>query len=135
MSDDVYAVDVPVRYQDVDALGHVNNAIYATYLEEARVQYLPDVLGDTGATEAVLANLEIDYRRPVTIEDDFVTVEVAVVDVGTKSVTFEYDVYAGGELAAEASTVQVTYDAETNSSTEIPEAWRQRLREFENLED
>lgn len=134
MSDDVYAVDVPVRYQDVDALGHVNNAIYATYLEEARVQYLPDVLGDTGAIEAVLANLEIDYRRPVTLEDGVVTVEVSVVDVGAKSVTFEYEVYASGELAAEASTVQVTYDAETRSSVEIPEEWRQRLREFEGLE-
>jgi acyl-CoA thioester hydrolase len=134
MSDDVYAVDVPVRYQDVDALGHVNNAIYATYLEEARVQYLPDVLGDTGAIEAVLANLEIDYRRPVTLEDGVVTVAVSVVDVGTKSVTFEYEVYASGDLAAEASTVQVAYDADTGSSVEIPEAWRQRLREFEGLE-
>lgn len=133
MTDDVYAVDVAVRYQDVDALGHVNNAIYATYLEEARVQYLPDVLGDTGATEAVLANLEIDYYRPVTLEDEFVTVEIAVVDVGTKSVTFEYEVYAGGELAAEASTVQVAYDGEAKESVEIPEEWRQTLREFEGL--
>ncbi|WP_323676762.1 thioesterase family protein [Halorubellus sp. PRR65] len=134
MTDDVYAVDVPVRYQDVDALGHVNNAIYATYLEEARVQYLPDVLGDTGAIEAVLANLEIDYRRPVTLEDGFVTVEIEVVDVGTKSMTFEYDVYASGELAADASTVQVAYDGETTESVEIPEAWRQTLREFEGLD-
>jgi acyl-CoA thioester hydrolase len=134
MTDDVYAVDVAVRYQDVDALGHVNNAIYATYLEEARVQYLPDVLGDTGAIEAVLANLEIDYRRPVTLEDGFVTVEIAVVDVGTKSVTFEYEVYASGDLAAEASTVQVAYDGETKESVEIPEEWRETLREFEGLE-
>ncbi|MFC6955170.1 thioesterase family protein [Halorubellus litoreus] len=133
MTDDVYAVDVAVRYQDVDALGHVNNAIYATYLEEARVQYLPDVLGDTGAIEAVLANLEIDYRRPVTLEDGFVTVEIEVVDVGTKSVTFEYEVYASGDLAAEASTVQVAYDGETQESVEIPEEWRQTLREFEGL--
>ncbi|WP_227130709.1 acyl-CoA thioesterase [Halorubellus salinus] len=133
MTDDVYAVDVAVRYQDVDALGHVNNAIYATYLEEARVQYLPDVLGDTGAIEAVLANLEIDYYRPVTLEDGFVTVEIEVVDVGTKSVTFEYEVYASGELAAEASTVQVAYDGEAKESVEIPEEWRQTLREFEGL--
>lgn len=133
MPDDVYAVDVPVRYQDVDALGHVNNAIYATYLEEARVQYLPDVLGDTGAIEAVLANLEIDYRRPVTLEDEFVTVEIEAVDVGTKSVTFEYEVYASGDLAAEASTVQVAYDGAAAESVELPEAWRERLREFEGL--
>lgn len=134
MDEDSYSVEVDVRYQDVDALGHVNNAIYATYLEEARVEYLPDVLGDTGAIEAVLANLEVDYRRPVTIEDDVVEVRIEAVDVGTKSITFAYEVYARGELAAEASTVQVAYDEETRESVPLPEAWRQRVREFEGLD-
>jgi len=134
MDEDSYSVTVDVRYQDVDALGHVNNAIYATYLEEARVEYLPDVLGDTGAIEAVLANVTIDYRRPVTIEDDAVEVRIEAVDVGTSSITFEYEVYASGELAAEASTVQVAYDEEARESVPLPEAWRERVREFEGLD-
>lgn len=134
MDEDSYSVTVDVRYQDVDALGHVNNAIYATYLEEARVEYLPDVLGDTGAIEAVLANVTIDYRRPVTIEDDAVEVRIEAVDVGTSSITFEYEVYASGGLAAEASTVQVAYDEEARESVPLPEAWRERVREFEGLD-
>jgi acyl-CoA thioester hydrolase len=134
VTDDVYAVDVDVRYQDVDVLGHVNNAVYATYLEEARLVYFPDVLGDTGSIETVLANLEIDYRRPVTMDDDLVTVEVETTDVGTKSLTLAYEVYAGGELAAEATSVLVAYDAKTKESVAIPEAWAERIREFEGLD-
>jgi len=133
MDEDSYSVEVDVRYQDVDALGHVNNAIYATYFEEARIEYLPDVLGDTGAIEAVLANLNVDYRRPVTIEDDTVEVRIEAVDVGTSSITFEYEVYASGELAAEASTVQVAYDEDARESVPLPEEWRQRVRDFEGL--
>jgi acyl-CoA thioester hydrolase len=133
MDDDAFAVTVDVRYQDVDALGHVNNAIYATYLEEARVEYLPDVLGDTGSLEAVLANLEIDYRRPVTQADDPLTVRIEATDVGTKSVTFAYEVVASGKIAAEATTVQVAYDGEARESVALPEAWRERIREFEGL--
>jgi len=134
MDEESYAVEVDVRYQDVDALGHVNNAIYATYMEEARVEYLPDVLGDTGAIEAVLANIEIDYVRPVTMEDDAVTVRIEAVDVGTKSITFEYEVYASGALAATGSSVQVAYDAHSKESVELPEEYRERLREIEDLE-
>lgn len=134
MDEDSYSVAVDVRYQDVDALGHVNNAVYATYLEQARIEYLPDVLGDTGAIDAVLANLTVDYRRPVTIGDDAVEVRIEAVDVGESSITFAYEVYADGELAAEASTVQVAYDEAARESVPLPEEWRQRVREFEGLD-
>jgi acyl-CoA thioester hydrolase len=133
MDDESYAVEVDVRYQDVDALGHVNNAIYATYLEEARVKYMQDVLGDVDI-EAVIANLEIDFLRPVTMDDDHVTVRTAVADLGTKSVTFEYEVYAGDELAATASTVQVAYDRASKEAVELPDRYHERVREFEGLD-
>ncbi|NHN40197.1 acyl-CoA thioesterase [Halorubellus sp. JP-L1] len=133
MDDKSYAVEVDVRYQDVDALGHVNNAIYATYLEEARVEYLQDVLGDV-EIEAVIANLEIDFLRPVTMDDDHVTVHIAVADLGTKSITFEYEVYATDELAATASTVQVAYDRESREAVELPDRYHERVREFEGLD-
>lgn len=134
MDDDTYTVTVDVRYQDVDALGHVNNAIYATYLEEARVEYLPAVLGDTGGIEAVLANLEIDYHRPVTMTDEEVEVRIEATAVGTKSITFGYEIYASGDLAAEASTVQVAYDQDSFESVALPEAWRTRISEFDGLD-
>ncbi|WP_435358231.1 acyl-CoA thioesterase [Haloarchaeobius sp. DFWS5] len=130
--DEPFTVDIDVRYNDVDLLGHVNNAVYVSYLEEARVEYLPEVLGDTDALDGVIANLEIDYHRPITLEDD-VHVEIAITEVGTKSVLFEYEVVASGDVAATASTVQVAYDVETEESREIPESWRERVRSFENL--
>jgi len=132
MDDDPYTVAVDVRYQDVDALGHVNNAIYATYIEEARVEYMQDVLGDV-EIEAVVANLEIEFLRPVTMDDDHVTVHIAVVELGTKSLTFEYEVYAGGELAATASTVQVAYDESSREAVALPDRYHERVREYEGL--
>ncbi|WP_435363812.1 acyl-CoA thioesterase [Haloarchaeobius sp. DYHT-AS-18] len=132
MREDPFIVDIDIRYNDVDLLGHVNNAVYVSYLEEARVEYLPEVLGDTDALDGVIANLEIDYHRPITLEDD-VSVAIAITEVGNSTLHFEYEVRASGEVAATATTVQVAYDAEAGESRELPEAWKQRVREFEGL--
>lgn len=65
---------IPVRFRDVDAAGHVNNAVYATYLEQARVEYTEEVIGTKGVDfEKVIANLELDYERStvmVTVDPD-----------------------------------------------------------------
>lgn len=126
-----YEIDVPVRFQDLDAVGHVNNAVYATYLEEARIGYLKEVFDvDTQELGAVIANLEIDYRRPVR-DDSHVTVAVRAREPGTSSVPMEYEIRAGDDVVATAETVMVAIDYESGESRPIPDPWREQLQEFE----
>lgn len=119
---------VPVRFSDLDTAGVVNNAVYATYLEEARVAFLRDRLGEPSFEETpfFVASLEIDYHRPIRVLDP-VDVTVAVTDVGESSFTFAYEVRADDAVVAEAETVQVAVDAETGASKPIPDEWRERL--------
>jgi len=126
-----YEVEMPVRFRDIDAIGHVNNAVYATYLEQARIEYIEDVLG-TVVTDAdvVIANLELDYERPIEIGAD-VTVALAVPEVGTSSIPMEYEVRADGSVAATGSTVMVAVDPDAGTTRPLPEEWRHRIAEHE----
>lgn len=128
MTEYTYAVDLDVRLRDIDFMGHVNNAVYATYLEQARAAFFEDVIGESlVAADTVLANLEIDYLRPIDA-DESVTVALGVPETGTSSLPMEYEVRADGERAATARTVQVIVDRETGRSREIPSGWRDRIR-------
>ena len=76
-----YTVDIDVRFRDIDALGHVNNAVYATYIEQARTRYFRDVLDvDISQSSNVLASLSIDFRRPIELTDDDVTELAEIAD-------------------------------------------------------
>jgi acyl-CoA thioester hydrolase len=122
-----FVVRLDVRFRDLDPMGHVNNAVYATYLEEARKAYYDAVIGvplDDAPT--VLASLDIEYRSPIGL-DDAVRVEMRIRDPGGSSLPMTYELYAGETLAATAETVQVVIDPETERSDAIPSAWRQRI--------
>lgn len=127
-----FDVELPVRYRDLDTLGHVNNAVYGTYLEQARVRYFDRVLDvPFEGREMVLAHLDVDFRRPVRMDDGPVRVACGVTELGETSIKMAYRVDAG-EAAAPAATaesVQVAWDGE--SSRSVPASWRERFREFE----
>jgi len=128
-----YAVDIDVRYRDLDPVGHVNNAVYATYLEHTRTNYYADVLGlATEELSFVLAHVEIDYESSITAEDD-VKVWVRVLRIGEKSMTTEFVVEASGETAATAESVQVVVDEEGTPSP-VPDDWRRKIVEYEGEE-
>lgn len=128
MTDLPYETTVAVRYSDHDTLGHVNNAVYATYLEEGRITYFEDVLDEALTDRSmVIANLEMDFRAPVTGRS--VTVGLDVVDVGERSFTIDYVVESDGDVAAEATTVQVAVDRETAESIRVPDEWREAFGE------
>lgn len=127
MSEFDYETEIPVRFQDLDVAGHVNNAVYVTYLEQARVDYMREV-ADVDATEVgvVVAHLEVDYRRPVRNERH-VTVALRTLEPGTSSIPMEYEIRAGSEVVATAKTVMVTVDDETGEPQPMPESWRERI--------
>ena len=121
-----------VRYRDADAFGHVNNAVYLTYLEQARNAYLRE-LGLVRSLEdiaMILARVEIDYRAQVDV-DDVVEVGVRPARLGTKSFELEYELRVGERLVAEARTVLVGFDYARDESVPLPERWRAALAPVE----
>jgi acyl-CoA thioester hydrolase len=109
-----------VRFRDCDALGHVNNAVYSTYLEEARL----DVLG--GLREFILARVEIDFRAELRAGEE-IEVGTRVGRLGTKSFELEHEIRAGDRVVAEAKSVLVAYSYERGESVELSESLRERL--------
>ena len=128
MSGFEYETELQVRFRDLDAMGHVNNAVYATYLEQARVDYYADVLGvGLDDIDTVLVNLEIDYRHEVTLDDGTVTVEMGVRSIGESSVVVGYELRAGDRVAATAETTQVYVDPEAGTARPLPEDWVEKM--------
>lgn len=117
-----------LRYGDTDRQGHVNNAVFATFMETGRVEliYNPqDPLLDEGFS-FVLAKLDIDYIAEVFWPG---TVEIGtrVVRVGRSSVTMQQAVFQGGKLCASAETVVVHFDQTTRKSHAFSQVQRARL--------
>ncbi|MDB2240663.1 thioesterase [Halorubrum ezzemoulense] len=126
-----YTADIDVRFRDIDAMGHVNNAVYATYIEQARTRFFRDVLDlDISGASTVLASLSIDFRRPVELDDDAVAVSVEIADLGRSSATMTHDIRIGDAVAAEAEATLVAVDPETGEPTPIPEAHREAMASY-----
>jgi acyl-CoA thioester hydrolase len=124
-----YEHDVEVRFRDCDAFGHVNNAVYLTYLEEARFGFWKRLSGATGIPRRIiLARAECDYRMPVTLGDRLI-IRVAVAAVGSSSFTLAYEVLLARtrQVVATAKTVQVMYDYAAARSIPIPDDIRVKL--------
>ncbi len=129
-----FIAEVPVRFRDLDPLNHVNNAVYANYLEEVRSDYAEEVLGlDPWEFPFVLANLEIDYGQPITIDDEL-SITLTVTKLGTTSCTMAYEFLVDDSIVATAETTLVHVDPETKQPAPIPEEFSERIREYEDLE-
>ena len=122
----VFELPVKVRWRDVDALGHVNHAVFLTYLEEGRDAFFIQTLG--GDPSYVVVRLEVDLRAEVRYEDQRVIVRIVADLLATTSLTTrETVVTPGGEVAAEALVVTVNWDAENRKPIPFTEAERARL--------
>ena len=108
----IHEKEIEIRWRDLDAFGHVNHVVFLTYLEEVRDEWLGRVLDDaTLVWGYVIARVEIDYRRELTLEDDAVVARCSLERLGTKSVvTSESIATRAGETAAEAKAVLVARD-------------------------
>lgn len=123
---------IQIRWRDLDALGHVNNAVFVSYFEHARLTYIRELLGPDAPIDRqtmlpvdfqfILAEVTCQYRSPVTLEDQPV-VEIWVSQVGRKSFVFQYRMMdeRTGRLLAEGRSTQVWYDYRTGTSQVMPE--------------
>jgi acyl-CoA thioester hydrolase len=120
VADDLYVHRDRVRFRDCDAMGHVNNAVYSTYLEEARIGILGDLV------DFILARVEIDFRSELRMGED-VEVRTRCSRVGTKSFDLEHVIAVDDRVVAQAKSVLVSYDYGKGASVPVPEDLRARL--------
>ena len=120
------------RFSDLDGMGHVNNAVYLTYIEQARLAWFGRYAADEPMPlrDVILARTEIDFRSQVVFGET-VAIGVRPSRVGTKSFELGYELRVGDRLVAEAKSVLCGYDYHSGCSVEVPERWRRRLQPAE----
>ncbi|MFW6317876.1 MAG: acyl-CoA thioesterase [Halorubrum sp.] len=129
-----YTTEIDVRFRDIDAMGHVNNAVYATYLEQARTEYFRDVLdADLSRVSTVLASLSLDFRRPVELTDGTVAVDVDVAEMGRSSVSMAHELRVDDAVVAEAEATLVSLDPDSGEPAPIPAAFREGMASYHDL--
>jgi acyl-CoA thioester hydrolase len=116
-----------VRFADSDALGHINNASFATYAEMARLEFL-STLGES-VQRMILANLVIDFRRQVLVTD-VVRVDSWVERLGTSSMAIAHTIFANEERAADITSVVVYFDYEASKAMPLTEEIRGALTPY-----
>jgi len=124
-----YRHRLAVRFRDCDAMGHVNHAVYFTYLEQCRLTFWRDVTGAASPhTRVIIARAECDYRAPAHFGDEL-EVRVRVGDIGRSSFTLEYEIATvpDGRQVATGRTVMVGYDYGAGRSVALPAATRSLL--------
>jgi acyl-CoA thioester hydrolase len=129
---------IEVRYGDLDPQGHLNNAKYLTYMEQARIHYIQQLgLWDGGSfmnVGIILADFHITFHSAVQF-GQAVRVGMCISRLGEKSMDSHYvmEDAANGQVLAEATAVLVAYDYHQSRSIPIPEGWRKVISDFEYL--
>ncbi len=125
----MFSVNVPIRFSDIDAFGHVNNARYLSFFEEARIQFFDHHLSDNDwkKTGIILANAKVDFIIPILRRDNII-VNVWCSRVGTKSFDLSYEVIKNNDeqpvLCAHGLTTVVAFDYKTEETIVIPSDWK-----------
>ena len=130
--------NIEVRFRDIDSMGHVNNAVYLNYFEQARMKYFNELIGakwDWNRDGIVIARQEIDYKLPVFLNDS-VGIKTWCSHMGTTSITFNYSVQVlrNNEYVTTTAgkTVVVCFNNQTKSISPVPEVWKEKIRIQEN---
>jgi acyl-CoA thioester hydrolase len=129
---------VKIRFRDLDAFGHVNNAVYFTFMEMARVAYFSQIgllkSGQFPSPFFIIAEATCQFKAPIDMDTPLVA-QVRVSRLGNSSFDMDYRFVdnASGAVLATGRTVQVTFDYAASHSVPLPEAWRAAIVQFEGL--
>src|SRR6266540_5644284 len=125
-----FEIEIKPRFRDIDSLGHVNNAVYFTYMEQARTEYYMRTARTKRLDEIefILASAKCDFRSAVEWGET-VLVRVWPTRIGTSSFALRYEmrVKVDGRLAVEGESVQVSYDYVAKKSRPISPGFRKAL--------
>jgi acyl-CoA thioester hydrolase len=132
-----FAEPIDIRFRDLDAFGHVNNAVYFTYMEMARVGYFKrlDLLGDEFPSPFfIIAEATCQFKAPILMSARL-SLRTRVSRLGNSSfdMVYEFVDEATGQALALGRTVQVMYDYAALRAVPLPDRWRQALIDFEAL--
>lgn len=133
-------IRVQIRFGDTDALGHINNAKYLSYMEVARIKYFDDLFGqsiDWNEEGFILAKAEVNFRKPIFLTDT-IDLYVRTSRFGTKSFDMDYvfirtDKEGKQEVVATGLTVQVTMSFRQNISIPVPSRYKEIIEGFEGV--
>lgn len=130
-----YSHPMEIRFADLDALGHVNNAKYFTYMEMARLLYVRQVIGWMGNQDTpgvILARSECDFKIPLLLGDP-IRVYVRAARIGQKSFDIEHAIVRETDQAeaARGKSVLVAYNYSNGQSVPVPDEWRAKMAAFE----
>lgn len=131
-----HITSVDIRFGDMDAMGHVNNAKYLTYLETARIRYFK-AIGQwddrvTSGIGPIMARAEVDFKLPLMLDDEIVQVYTRCMRLRGRSYeTEQLVVRRDGATAARGIIVLVCYDYARGMSVLIPDHWRAAIRDYE----
>ena len=130
----VFSTPIDVRFRDLDAMGHVNNAVFFTYFEEGRLAFFTSNSPEKKfpGFDFILAHISCDYLKPVTI-DDRLMLQIRVGKIGGKSFTFDYTVLdrsETGAIYATGKSVQVCYDYEKQETMPVPGRLSKLLEQY-----
>ena len=124
---------INIRFSDLDLFGHVNNAVYLTYYEEARVSYFNEVVGydyDWSTEGVILARFEIDFVLPVQYKDE-VFIITKCCRIGNKSFDLAYKMFLIKDekeiMLSSATSVMVMYNYAEKKSIPITAEWKKKL--------
>jgi acyl-CoA thioester hydrolase len=131
-SDPAYRHRLSVRFRDCDAMGHVNHAVYFTYLEQCRLTFWRELTGRAAPnTRVIVARAECDYRAPAFFGEEL-EVRLWVGELGRSSFGLDYEIaqVETGRVVATGKTVMVSYDYAAGKSTPLPDAARRLLEDL-----
>ncbi len=118
-----------IRFADIDAMGHVNNAVYLSYFEQARIHFFSQIINsqwDWNRQGILVAKNEITYKLPILLNDS-ISIHINCSHIGSKSFTLTYVITRGEEICTTGSSVLVCFDHLKSGSMPIPELWREQL--------
>jgi acyl-CoA thioester hydrolase len=129
-----HKTNVEVRFADMDSFGHVNNASFLTFVEQARIKYFDDISGwhyDATKEGVILAHASLNFLRPLDFKEKL-TVLTMCSHIGTKSISIVHRIIAGErEEVATAESVVVSFDYSLMKSSPVPVEWREAIEKFE----
>lgn len=135
LSDYKYKTPISIRFSDIDAVGHVNNAIYLTYFEVARLNYFREVIHwNLRENGIIVGRSEVTYLKPIMLEDEIICY-VRTTRIGNSSFDVMHVLVKktanGEEICTTGKTVCISYDYTANKSIPIPSKQRHRLIEYD----
>jgi acyl-CoA thioester hydrolase len=123
---------IQIRFSDCDMMGHVNNAVYLSYVEMARIHYFTYLFGkdrDWKKNGILVRKNEIEYIKPVLFRDE-ATIKVFTTHIGNSSFVMAYELHVGSEIYTKAESVLVYFNSETQKSAPIPEEFKVELEKL-----